>query len=383
MKGCLPWQIAVLMAVAGCAKDSTAPASTGTLRVATSTGGTDLPAGYNVRVDSGSQAAVAANGIVVFSKLSAGSHRVTLTSIAENCSPSGSNPRSVDVIASATAAVAFDVACTAKRILFVGERSGSPQVYVMNPDGSGQTQITHDSLGGLDPAWSPDRTRFVYASVRGFTDPVFLRGYYAITVRNADGSDSAVLADLSDTFEPAPAWSPDGKTIAFWYANAGSSGIYLMKADGTGLRQFWGGGNIGVAWSPDGSKIALSAYGGSGYNIFVKDVNGPGVTQLTTTAGATDRRPSWSPDGTRIAFVSNRDGNDEIYVMHADGSGQTRLTTDPAEDFAPMWSPDGTKIAFQSNRSGTLQIYVMNADGSALTQLTTDATGAGYPSWAN
>jgi Tol biopolymer transport system component len=272
---------------------------------------------------------------------------------------------------------------TVARILFVGERSGSIQVYVMNPDGSAQTRLTVDSLGALDPDWSPDRTQFVYASIRGISDPYLLRGYYAITKKNADGSGGTVLAYLDDTFEPRPVWSPDGSKIAFFYDQSSSGGqIFLINADGTGMRQFTtSGANIGVAWSPDGSKIAVSAYGGSGYDIFAKDVNGSGLAQLTTTAGATDRSPAWSHDGGRIAFVSNRDGNDEIYVMNADGSGQTRLTTDPGVDFAPTWSPDGSKIAFHSDRSGTLQVYVMNADGSGLTQLTTDPTGAGYPSW--
>ena len=224
---------------------------------------------------------------------------------------------------------------------------------------------------------------FVYSSIHGITDPVFLRGYYAIVVRNADGSGGRTLVNLDDTFEPAPAWSPDGSKIAFFYDQAGSGGqIFLINGDGTGMRQFTNAGaNIGVAWSPDGSKIALSSYGGSGYDIFVKDVSGSSLTQLTTTAGATDRFPSWSPDGARIAFVSDRDGNEEIYVMNADGSGQTRLTTDPGVDYAPTWSADGSQIAFHSDRSGTLQVYVMNADGSGLTRLTNDPTGAGYPNW--
>ena len=387
------WRVGLVAAVLGCTlllhaacTDGAAPRDSGAVRIMVGTTGADLdPDGYSVVVDGGTGQAIGVNGTMTFTGLSAGSHSVALAGIAANCAATGANPRSVDVVGRDTVQTAFNVSCTAPvaRILFVGERSGTIQVYVMNPDGSAQSRLTSDSLGALDPDWSPDHTQFVYASIRGISDPYFLRGYYAIATKNADGSGGTVLAYLDDTFEPRPAWSPDGSKIAFFYDQSSSGGqIFLINADGTGMRQFTtSGANIGVAWSPDGSKIALSAYGGSGYDIFVKDVNGSGLAQLTTTAGATDRAPAWSHDGGRIAFVSNRDGNDEIYVMNADGSGQTRLTTDPGVDYAPTWSPDGSQIAFHSDRSGALQVYVMNADGSGLTQLTTDPTGAGYPSW--
>jgi Tol biopolymer transport system component len=377
--------LGLAMSLGASCSDSTGP-STGAVRVSITTTGVELGThGYTVAIDGGAAQAVPVNGTMTLSGLSPGSHTLLLAGLAPNCAPTGAaNPRSLVVVAGDTAHVAFTVNCvaTAGRILFVSERSGTPQIYVMNPDGSGQIQLTSDSLGALDPNWSPDGTMLVYSSIHGISDPFLLRGYYAIVVKKADGSGGRTLVNLDDTFEPAPAWSPGGSTIAYFDDVAGSGGqIFLVNADGTGLRQFTSAGNIGVAWSPDGSKIAFSTYGGSGYDLFVKDVNGSSLAQLTTTAGATDRYPSWSPDGTRIAFVSNRDGNEEIYVMNADGSRQTRLTTNPGVDFAPTWAPDGSRIAFHSDRDGSLQIYVMNADGSGLTRLTTDPAGAAYPSW--
>jgi len=376
------WALLVVLA-AGC-NESNGP-NTGAIRITVTTTGAELDGnGYSIALDGSTGQAIPVNDTITLAGLSAGSHHVLLSGLAVNCAVAA-NPRPVEVVGGATAQVAFSVTCVATpgRILFVSERSGGIQIHVMNADGSAQVQLTSDSLGALDPNWSPDGTMFVYSSIRGITDPVFLRGYYAIVVKNADGSGARTLVNLDDTFEPAPAWSPDGSKIAFFYDQAGSGGqIFLINGDGTGMRQFTNAGaNIGVAWSPDGSKIALSSYGGSGYDIFVKDVSGSSLTQLTTTAGATDRFPSWSPDGARIAFVSDRDGNEEIYVMNADGSGQTRLTTDPGVDYAPTWSADGSQIAFHSDRSGTLQVYVMNADGSGLTRLTNDPTGAGYPNW--
>src|SRR2546425_13165379 len=102
--------------------------------------------------------------------------------------------------------------------------------------------------------------------------------FRSIVVKNADGSGARTLVNLDDTFEPAPAWSPDGSTIAYVDVVPGSGGqIFLVNADGTGLGQFTNGGtNIGVAWSPDGSKIAFSTYGGARPDPFSPGQKGKG-----------------------------------------------------------------------------------------------------------
>jgi Tol biopolymer transport system component len=88
------------------------------------------------------------------------------------------------------------------------------------------------------------------------------------------------------------------------------------------------------AWSPDGRRIAFEQSG----DIYAINVDGSSQTNLTTNP-ADDTFPVWSPDGRQIAFISERDGNKEIYVMNADGSHQTRLTTHPEDDTNPVWSP--------------------------------------------
>ena len=376
----------VSMLAAGC-NDSTGP-STGAAQVTVTTIGVELDTnGYSVAIDGGAGHLIPVNDTMTFTGLSAGSHGVLLAGLASNCATQGeANPRTVNVVAGVTARVAFSVTCVATRgrILFASDRSGTPQIHTMNSDGTGVTQLTSDTVGAEYPRWSPDGTKFVYASLRSIPDPIFTLGDYVLVVRNADGSGGRALAYLNHVFVPVPSWSPDGSRIAF-VSNVVGSGlqIFVVNADGTGLRQFANlSVNIGVAWSPDGSKIALSAYGGAKYNIFVLDVNDATRTQLTSTPGGTDREPAWSPDGSRIAFVSDRDGDDEIYVMNADGSGQIRLTTSAGLDLWPAWSPDGSQIAFDSHRDGNIQIYVMNVDGSGQLPITRDAWNDMMPSWA-
>ena len=140
-----------------------------------------------------------------------------------------------------------------------------------------------------------------------------------------------------------------------------------MNADGSGVTRLTDNDadDWSPAWSPDGRRIAFDSNRDGDFEIYVMNADGSGVTRLTDN-DADDWSPAWSPDGRRIAFDSDRDGDFEIYVMNADGSGVTRLTDNDADDWSPAWSPDGRRIAFDSNRDGDFEIYVMNADGSGI-----------------
>ena len=138
------------------------------------------------------------------------------------------------------------------------------------------------------------------------------------------------------------------------------------------------------AWSPDGRKLAFVSRRDGNSEIYVINADGSGQENLTQHP-ARDSHPSWSRDGRKLAFVSRRDGNSEIYVMNADGSGLRNVTRAPSNDLGPAWSPDGGAIAFVkiqgkcagsapdrrcSNNYGTY-LYVVNGDGSGLRRLTT------------
>ena len=116
-----------------------------------------------------------------------------------------------------------------------------------------------------------------------------------------------------------------------------------MNADGSGQRKLTRNParDGGPAWSPDGRRIAFASERNGTFEIYVMNADGSGQRSLTGASPAFG--PEWSPDGRKIVFFS--DG--EIYAMNADGSEQRRLTRDPGNDFGPRWSPDGHMIAFE------------------------------------
>jgi Tol biopolymer transport system component len=298
-----------------------------------------------------------------------------------------------------------------RRVAFVQERGvyrrypvhgRYSDIYVMNADGSGRRRLTQSPQNDGDPVWSPDGGRLAFVRIRG--------GRADIYVVNADGSGLRRLAHAiafrpmsgapSSGFGANPAWSPDGRKIAFRSNRDGTDDIFVVNADGSGLRNLtrrraddrkrigWFSPE-GPLWSPDGRKIAFQGRRDRPSEraacrprcwrdeIYVIDADGSGLRQLTRN-WYSDGGAAWSPDGRKILFVRSGwfsvTAGGDVYVMNADGSGQRNLTrrvTRPfAADIAPAWSPDGRKILFVSNRDGNGEVYVMNADGTGKRKLT-------------
>jgi Tol biopolymer transport system component len=275
------------------------------------------------------------------------------------------------------------------KILFTSARDGNPEIYVMNSDGSGQTNITNNEASDGDPAWSADGSKVVFYSARD-GNPEY-GGTPEIYIMNADGSAQARLTTKGEGFGFF-ALSPDGQKIAisawdFYMVDLASrttnQTVYIMDADGSNQTRLTNNQtymmDLGFGWSPDGQKITYISIRDGKIGICVINTDGSNETCLT---GKNDMDFDWSIDGQEIVFVSIRDENGEIYVMNADGSNQVRLTNNQADDTFPTWSQDGRKIAFMSERDGNREIYVMNTNGSNQTRLTNNEADDYSPVWS-
>jgi Tol biopolymer transport system component len=249
--------------------------------------------------------------------------------------------------------------------------SGNTELYSVNADGSALRRLTWSPQVEQVPSWSPDGTRIAYESSLG--------GKFHVWVMNADGSGQTELT--SGTQDLDPAWSPDGTQIAYARPSSNGWNLFVMNADGSGLRRVSDVFGNDPAWSPDGRRLAY--VGPDGIGVVGLDGSDP---HRITAVGAFAAGPSWSPDGTRIVFSRNNAAGypGELFVVNADGSGEHQLTTDGYANARPSWSPDGTEIVFQRTATPPFgsTLWAIGADGNGLRQVASSA-GAIGPDWGS
>jgi len=166
-----------------------------------------------------------------------------------------------------------------------------------------------------------------------------------------------------------PAWSPDGRKLAFVSERDGNAEIYVMNADGSGQRRVVADDedDIRPEWSPDGTKIAFE---GGLEDSYIDVVSADGSHRVRLTHTGDDGDPTWSPDGARIAFTNWSGDSEDIVTIDADGSNPRVVQGSEAAERDPAWSSDGRQLVFSSTADDTSQIYIANANGGRPHRLT-------------
>lgn len=264
------------------------------------------------------------------------------------------------------------------RLAFATTVDGNVDVHSVMPDGKALRRLTHDPAFDACPAYSADGKHIAYCTDRAGT------GVFDIWMMRANGKQQQAVTALGGRVL-WPDFSPDGTRIAFNGTVPGvttNDDVFIINVNGTGLVRLTTdpGRDRFPVWSPDGSKIAFLSNRTGFHQVWVMDANGTDQVALTTDPANKDQLPDWSPGGDRIAYQSMATGGGDIYVMDADGTDQTRLTTDPGFELGTAWSPDGEQIAFSNVTDGL--VYVMDADGSGVTALLPEGqTPQRVPAW--
>jgi eukaryotic-like serine/threonine-protein kinase len=278
------------------------------------------------------------------------------------------------------------------QIAFASDRTGIPQVFMSNVDGTNLVQLTNIENGACQPSWSPDGASLVFISPcqhrvdsprESYTDT-------SLFMINADGTGLKQLTNVPGAdFEPA--WSPDGKQIAFTSIRDGNKQIYLLEVESQSVIRLTEPDvnieNSQPAWSPDGKLIAYLAKRVGTYQVWVMNDTGQENVQLVRSGQSLwDYAPAWSADGKVIVF--NQRPRDNLLtrpwlmsIQFPDDGAATRLNfPTPVEDVE--FSPDGLWLVNEGrDAAGNRDIYFMTIAGGNRTRLTTDPAVDFDPTW--
>ncbi len=245
-----------------------------------------------------------------------------------------------------------------------------PEIYLQRTDGVSVIQLTSDNADNVNPAFSPDGRRIAFASNRA--------GSWNIHVMDIDGRNLIQLTS-GPAQDLQPTWSPDGKMICFARYGGRSDQWELWLVDTETLETRMIGYGLYPSWSPDKTRNRIAFQrarqrGSRWFSLWTLDlVDGEArrLTEVTVSTNAAIVKPTWSPDGKELAFCTIVEpaktnngkpiGQQDVWIINADGTNRRRLTDGKSSNLMPAWAVDN-RVYFISDRSGSECIWSVRAD---------------------
>lgn len=250
------------------------------------------------------------------------------------------------------------------------QHRATADLYLKRINGTALQQLTNDPANDVMPAFSPDGKRVAFASDRA--------GNWDIYIMDIAGGQAVQLTN-DQTHDLSPSFSPDGRQIVYctYGTQSGQWELVVIEVDNPATKRFIGYG-LFPEWSPQDNRIAFQRARERGTRWFsvwtVEMVNGEGVrpTEIAASSNAAAISPTWSPDANHLAFSTVIDPDSEqqirpvqadIWILAADGSGRANLTNSQFANLHPTWSKDGS-IFLVSNRAknGVENVWAIRPD---------------------
>ncbi len=197
---------------------------------------------------------------------------------------------------------------------------------------------------------------------------------YQLQVADADGVNPQTIATSNEPLM-SPAWSPDGKQMAYVSFERKKAAIYVQTL-ATGARTRvaeFAGINGAPAWSPDSTRLALTLSKDGSPDIYVLNLASHSLTKVSNSL-AIDTEPTWSPDGNNIVFTSGRGGKPQLYMVSSQGGNEQRITFSGDYNARASFSPDGKYLAMVHGNGNNYRIGIMDMASRAINVLTSGPT---------